>query len=190
MHSAVGFPCQVWLREVTMGLDEIWLRFPICRKCYWAGHHCEPSPFCWPPVQMARVMCCKLTAWGRASEMLSGVQLLHWAVLKWSWNLLRHHWLSATWQRGINAWIPVLRLLKGTLAYLTLALLAAREASFLWLFLCFLQTLWSKGEPLICIIEIAANAAFLGDEKESLFSHLLESFQCYPLSYSPFPISY
>lgn len=115
MHSVVGFPCQVWLQEVTMGLDEIWLGFSVCRKCNWAGH-CEPSLFCWPPVRMAGVMCCKLTAWRRASKMLSGVQLLCWALLRWSWNLLRHHGLCAMWGRGINAGIPVLQLLKGTLA--------------------------------------------------------------------------
>lgn len=45
-----------------------------------------------------------------------GVQLLCWAMLRWSWNLLRCHWLSAMWQRGINAWIPRLQHWKGTLA--------------------------------------------------------------------------
>lgn len=51
---------------------------------------------------------------------------------------------------------------------ITRALLAAREAPFLlWLFLPFLQTLGSKGEPLVCIVETAACAAFLGDEKRA-----------------------
>lgn len=113
MHSVVGFPCQVWLWEVRLGLDELWLGFPIYRKCSWAGH-CEPSPLCWPPIRMAGVMCSKLTAQGRASELLSGAQLLCWALLRWSWNLLRCHWLSAMWQWGINAWTPLPPHLKGT----------------------------------------------------------------------------
>lgn len=114
MYSVVAFPCQARLQEVQIGLDELWLGFPICRKCL--GRSLWAFPILLAPMRVAGVMCCKLTAQGRASELLSRVQLLCWALLRWSWNLLRCHWLSAMGQRGINAWIPLLQHWKGTLA--------------------------------------------------------------------------